>query len=201
MLIDADVTSDELCKRGLPGTSGAENELLTRTRDQVVKKFGPNDDLRLDVEIFFRELSYPLRPPLSLGERKDRASRIRPQAECLREFAATRLKEAKKLRRLRKLNRGAAGQGGEPASDENSALLKILVLLHSSQQKNVFSYLWKHPITNLNNLHNAVCEGRVIENASLQRNIQRLSTLLETERTGFSIECSGEHVTLKRPDK
>jgi hypothetical protein len=100
LLMDPAVTSDELHERGLPGQRGAENKLLTRVRDQVVKRFGPNDDLRVDVEIFLRELSQPRRSDLSWGERTHWASQLRGQAECLREFAAARLKEAKKSRRL-----------------------------------------------------------------------------------------------------
>ena len=59
LLTDATVTSDELCKRGLPGQSGDENKLLTRTRDQVVKRFGPSDDLRVNVGYSYG--SYPNR--------------------------------------------------------------------------------------------------------------------------------------------
>jgi len=103
LLVDPAITSDELCNRGLPGQSGAENKLLTRTRDQVVKRFGPNDVLRVDVETFLRELSKPLpQPELLEQQRTYRASLLSAAGEYLREFAATRLKEAKKLRRLRK---------------------------------------------------------------------------------------------------
>ena len=46
LLVDPAITSDELCKRGLPGQNGEEKKLLTRTRDQVVKRFGPSNDVR-----------------------------------------------------------------------------------------------------------------------------------------------------------
>ena len=96
LLVDPAITADELCNRGLPGQSGAENKLLTQTRDQVVKRFGPSDDLRVDVEIFLRELSQPLpQPELLEWQRKDRASQLRQQAEELREFVNARLKKAK----------------------------------------------------------------------------------------------------------
>jgi hypothetical protein len=103
LLTDATVTSDELCKRGLPGQSGDENKLLTRTRDQAVKMLGESDDLRWNVGIFLKDLSQPLRPNLSLAEREYSASQFRGQAENLREFVVARRKKAKELRRLRKL--------------------------------------------------------------------------------------------------
>ena len=102
LLVDPAITSDELDQRGLPGQRGDENKLLTRTRDQVVKRFGPSDDLRVDVEIFLQELSQLRRPKLSWEERTHWAAQLRGQAEELREFVAARLKKAKELRRLRK---------------------------------------------------------------------------------------------------
>jgi hypothetical protein len=109
LLVDPAITSDELCNRGLPGQSGAENKLLTRTRDQVVKKFGQSDDLRVDVEIFLKELSQPLPQPEHLElQRKFLASKLREQARELREFVAIREKKAKELRRLRKYRNGVS---------------------------------------------------------------------------------------------
>ena len=107
-LEDPAITSEELAARGLPGQSGAEKKLLTRTRDQV-GKFDHNDDLRVDVEIIVDQLLRlpPLRADLSADllslQRKHYASQLRPQANELRGFVAARQKKAKELRRLRKL--------------------------------------------------------------------------------------------------
>jgi hypothetical protein len=119
LLADPTITSDQLCNRGLPGQSGAENKLLTRTRNQVAKRFGLSDDLRADVEIFLAELSRPLpAPELLEWQRKDRASQFREQAEVLREFVAARLKKAKELRRLRKARNAVSSDEQKRTTDE-----------------------------------------------------------------------------------
>jgi hypothetical protein len=102
MLMDPAVTSDELDALGLPGQRDGDKKLLSRTRDQVVRRFGSNDDLRIDVEICVEDISRRLPPKLPQHGREHCASQFRSWAERLREFVAERLKKAKELRRLRK---------------------------------------------------------------------------------------------------